>query len=159
VKAGKTTWTENWKSIASFLLEGNTEDFSLFLGRFFRFLNFPFVNLELGLSKFIPNEKYFSTKGDKKIISEIQNRSLAHSQLIFNFATTILESIGVDAFLQKTTLFLVEKVKQKYQDSKWMSYDQMILAVRDSIYNNQHLVSILREKYQVCLLDEFKIQI
>jgi len=156
VKAGKTTWTENWKSIASFLLEGNTEDFSLFLGRFFRFLNFPFVNLELGLSKFIPNEKYFSTKGDKKIISEIQNRSLAHSQLIFNFATTILESIGVDAFLQKTTLFLVEKVKQKYQDSKWMSYDQMILAVRDSIYNNQNLVSILREKYQVCLLDEFQ---
>lgn len=154
---GKGKWLNHWKEFKEFLEGRETLSFDLLLGKFFQYFRFPFINLEQGLSNFTPKGKYLSSaKKNESQVEDILNQSDKVCLILFSSVQKILQFINIDEFLQQTTLLLVKKVKEEYRDSKWMSYDQMVIAIRDAINTNPALLEILREKYKICLLDEFQ---
>lgn len=61
-------------------------------------------------------------------------------------------------FLQETALQLVEDTKQQLKTGESLTYDQMILKVHETLVKvpNHTLIQSLKERYQVCILDEFQ---
>ncbi|TGL61971.1 exodeoxyribonuclease V subunit beta [Leptospira ognonensis] len=154
---GKDKWLNYWKEFKEFLEIRKSLSFELFLGKFFQYFRFPFISMEQGLNDFLPKSKYLSSaKKNEAHVEEISSHTNEVCQSIYLCVQKILKSINIDEFLQQTTLYLVKKVKEEYLDSKWMSYDQMIIAIRDAINTNPALLEILRDKYKICLLDEFQ---
>ncbi len=156
VKKGKLC-TEKWGKLTDFLKEKSSFPLEIFLGKLFRFFPLPFNDIEEGLNQFIFKKDSFST--DKKKLSRVEivhNRTSSVCEQLFVPIKNILNTFDIDLFLQKTALYLVQQIKEDIKISNWQSYDQMILTVHDALENNSELLDNLREKYNVCLLDEFQ---
>lgn len=61
-----------------------------------------------------------------------------------------------DKFLGYTVYLTIKNLKYELNESKWISYDQMIQIVNESISTNPLLVSTLRERFDTCIVDEFQ---
>lgn len=59
-------------------------------------------------------------------------------------------------FLGYTIYLTIKILKEELQKSKWISYDQMIQIVNESIQSNPVLVQSLRERFDICIVDEFQ---
>ncbi|XDD48570.1 UvrD-helicase domain-containing protein (plasmid) [Leptospira sp. WS39.C2] len=61
-------------------------------------------------------------------------------------------------FLQDTVGMLLSETKSIFEESEFLTYDQMILKVYDCIVRNpnQTLIQSIKERFNVCILDEFQ---
>ncbi|MDF3821549.1 UvrD-helicase domain-containing protein [Leptospira sp. 96542] len=61
-----------------------------------------------------------------------------------------------DRFVQSTVEKLIENTKEHLAIGEEITYDQMILKLRDAIRTNDILLKELRERFNICILDEFQ---
>lgn len=90
--------------------------------------------------------------GNKEQILAAGAKLLSGKKYPYNNDSTPWSS---ETFLQKTTLIAKEMVEEEFKNGEWLSYDQMILKVRDSL-NNSILKKALQDRYQIGILDEFQ---
>ena len=98
----------------------------------------------------LENSKYFKNK--EKII-------FAAKQLVSGkkFPYSMDKSpASEENFMQKTALIVKEMVEKDFQSSEYLSYDQMILKIRDTLRKNSLLKDAIRSRYKVGILDEFQ---
>ncbi|BDA78371.1 exodeoxyribonuclease V subunit beta [Leptospira kobayashii] len=67
-----------------------------------------------------------------------------------------MEEWNSENFKQNTAILIAENLKEEFKTGEWMSYDQMVLKLRDSLRTNPHLKEALSERYQVGIIDEFQ---
>lgn len=98
------------------------------------------------------------TKNLNKEAIELQS---SISNLISLFEDTFpIDKIDLEGewFLQETVLKLTQDTKLQLKTGDLLTYDQMILKVHETVVTapNPSLVQSLKERYQVCILDEFQ---
>ncbi|WP_411822239.1 UvrD-helicase domain-containing protein [Leptospira sp. 'Mane'] len=67
-----------------------------------------------------------------------------------------MEEWTSENFKQNTAILISERLKEEFKTGEWISYDQMVLKLRDSLRNNFHLKEALQGRYQVGIIDEFQ---
>ncbi|MCE9499709.1 MAG: UvrD-helicase domain-containing protein [Leptospira sp.] len=99
--------------------------------------------------------------GASEYFQNIEKIIYAATQLISgkNFPYVADESPFNDKnFLQKTALIIRDMVEKDFKSSEYLSYDQMILTVRDALrkVKNTKLKTAIQSRYKVGILDEFQ---
>lgn len=61
-----------------------------------------------------------------------------------------------DEFLQYITLKLVDLTKKSLIESDSITYDQMILKLKEAVTQSPEFVKTLQNRYEICILDEFQ---
>lgn len=153
-------WMENWLSMSTFLEALRTKDLESIKGELQRIG---------GLQRKADNESYqgfaYLLLIGKTITKNLNQDAIQVQSLIAELISLLQESFPLDKidlngewFLQETALQLVEDTKLQLNTGDALTYDQMILKVHESVVQvpNPSLIQSLKERYQVCILDEFQ---
>ncbi len=150
-------WIPAWDSFLNLFQQIDSMEWEHWIVRYFSLCHFPFTSPQTG-HKDLVFKKEFIKKASftEEFATELESSTSRVLRFIFKISEQLLQSVNIDHFIHQTALFLVQKVNERYATSKWMSYDQMLIAVRDAVRNKQELRSALRERFSFCLLDEFQ---
>jgi exodeoxyribonuclease V beta subunit len=61
-----------------------------------------------------------------------------------------------NGFLTYTLYLAMEILEKQLEDSEWITYDAMIQIVRKAVESNPELVQALRDRFDICIVDEFQ---
>ncbi|EOQ87260.1 UvrD/REP helicase N-terminal domain protein, partial [Leptospira yanagawae serovar Saopaulo str. Sao Paulo = ATCC 700523] len=154
-------WIDNWKSLESFANAIQNEDIKTVARELKRISK---LNRSLGKDVKGTGFDYFLLKGST-IVKNLDAASIVLQGKIDSVVHSLKEVFPLaqldydgSIFLQNTVFELKAKTKSTIEKGEYLTYDQMILKVYDAIVRNpnQILVQSLRERFQVCILDEFQ---
>ncbi|TGL16297.1 UvrD-helicase domain-containing protein [Leptospira meyeri] len=153
-------WIENWLLFESFLSAINSKSPELLKIELQRITGLKRNSDGTTYQGF----SYFLLEG--KTVAKDLNTEASELQSSIKIVISLLEeTFPIDKidmngvwFLQETTLRLVEDTKQHLKTGESLTYDEMILKVHETLVSlpNQSLIQSLKERYQVCILDEFQ---
>ncbi|MBM9547808.1 UvrD-helicase domain-containing protein [Leptospira sp. 201903074] len=153
-------WIENWLSMNHFLEALLSKDFKNLKTELLRIGSFQRTAEKISYQGFT----YLLLAG--KTITKNLNKEATELQSTISMLISLLEeTFPIDQidlegewFLQETALQLVEDTKLLLQTGDSLTYDQMILKVYETVVTspNPSLVQSLKERFQVCILDEFQ---
>lgn len=153
-------WMENWLLFESFLSAIKSKDPELLkieLQRIVGLKRSSEGETYQGFTYFLLVGKTVAKNLDAKALQLQSNIEAVVSLLEETFPIDQIDMNGV-WFLQETALQLVEDTKQQLKTGESLTYDQMILKVHETLVKvpNHTLIQSLKERYQVCILDEFQ---
>lgn len=153
-------WIENWLSMDTFFVALLSKDLKSLRTELQRIGSLHRTADKISYEGFA----YLLLTG--KTITKNLNKEATELQSIISTLVSLLEeTFPIDQidlegewFLQETALKLVEDTKLLLQTGDSLTYDQMILKVHETVVTspNPSLVQSLKERYQVCILDEFQ---
>lgn len=153
-------WIENWISLSSFLTSIKTKDFELLKTELQRIDGFKRSSEGINYQGF----SYLLLAG-KTVAKNLNNEAINLQTSIETLISLLIETFPIDQidlngewFLQETALRLVEDIKSELKTGDSLTYDQMILKVHETLVTspNFSLIQSLKERYQICILDEFQ---
>ncbi|PJZ43845.1 UvrD-helicase domain-containing protein [Leptospira brenneri] len=153
-------WLEAWSSLNQFILAISAKDNKQLKSELLRIKNFKRTSEGANYQGF----SYLLLTG-KTIVKNLNKEAVELQSSITNLVTLLeetfpIEEIDLDGkwFLQETVFRLVEKSKSQLNTNDTLTYDQMILKVYEAVVTspNTSLITSLKERYQVCILDEFQ---
>ncbi|TGM74426.1 exodeoxyribonuclease V subunit beta [Leptospira mtsangambouensis] len=153
-------WMENWLLFESFLSAIKSKDPELLKIELQRIVGLKRSSegaTYQGFAYFLLVGKTVAKNLDAKALQLQSNIESVVSLLEETFPIDQIDMNGV-WFLQETALQLVEDTKQQLKTGESLTYDQMILKVHETLVKvpNHTLIQSLKERYQVCILDEFQ---
>lgn len=153
-------WIENWLSMDIFLAALLSKDLETIKSELLRIANFQRTADKINYQGFT----YLLLTG-KTITKNLSKEAEVVQSSIDELVPLLHETFPLDKidlqgdwFLQKTALQLVEDTKKLLQSGDLLTYDQMILKVHETVVTspNASLIQSLKDRYQVCILDEFQ---
>ncbi|TGL33409.1 UvrD-helicase domain-containing protein [Leptospira perdikensis] len=153
-------WIENWSLMHTFaetLVSKNSESLKKELQRITGLQRTADKVAYQGFAYLLLTGKTITKNLNKEAI-ELQSSIKTLISLLED--TFPIEKIDLEGewFLQETALRLAEDTKSQLKTGDTLTYDQMILKVHETVVTkpNPSLVQSLKERYQVCILDEFQ---
>ncbi|MCG6142652.1 UvrD-helicase domain-containing protein [Leptospira mtsangambouensis] len=153
-------WMENWLLFESFLSGIKSKDPELLKIELQRIVGLKRSSEGVTYQGFA----YFLLAG-KTVAKNLDAEALQLQSNIESVVSLLEETFPIDQidmngvwFLQETALQLVEDTKQQLKTGESLTYDQIILKVHETLVKvpNHTLIQSLKERYQVCILDEFQ---
>ncbi|TGK77567.1 exodeoxyribonuclease V subunit beta [Leptospira noumeaensis] len=153
-------WIENWGSLNSLALAIESKDLKTLRSELQRISSLQRTSEGLVYQGFA----YFLLIG-KNIVKNLSKEAEVVQSQITNLIALLEETFPIGEidldekwFLQETVFQLVEDSKLQLKTNDALTYDQMILKVYESVVTspNPSLITSLKERYQVCILDEFQ---
>lgn len=153
-------WIESWYSLDMFLDALNRKDTETLKTELQKIGSFQRTAEKVAYQGF----NYLLLSG-KTITKNLNKEATILQSSIENLISLLNETFPIDKidlngdwFLQKTALQLVEDTKLQLKSGDLLTYDQMILKVHETVVTspNTTLIQSLKERYQVCILDEFQ---
>ncbi|EMY71588.1 UvrD-helicase domain-containing protein [Leptospira vanthielii] len=153
-------WIESWLSMDTFLAAILSRDMAVLRTELQRIGSFQRTADKVSYQNFA----YLLLTG-KTITKNLTKEAVDVQSLIAVLISLLEETFPKDRidldgewFLQETTLRLVEDTKLQLKTGDSLTYDQMILKVHETVVTspNPSLIQSLKERYQICILDEFQ---
>ncbi|EOQ94722.1 putative exodeoxyribonuclease V, beta subunit [Leptospira wolbachii serovar Codice str. CDC] len=153
-------WMESWLSMDTFLTAILAKDIDTLRTELQRIENLQRTADKVSYQYFT----YFLLTG--KTITKNLTKEAIDVQSSIKALVSLLEDtfpkdrIDLDGewFLQETALKLAEDTKLQLKTGDSLTYDQMILKIHEAVVTspNPSLIQALKERYQICILDEFQ---
>ncbi|MCW7492514.1 UvrD-helicase domain-containing protein [Leptospira sp. 2 VSF19] len=153
-------WIENWMSLDVFLSALLSKDTETLKNELQRIGTFQRTAEKVTYQGF----NYLLLSG-KTITKNLSKEAIIVQSSIEGLISLLNETFPIDKidlngdwFLQKTAFRLLEDTKLQLKSGDLLTYDQMILKVHETVVTspNKTLIQSLKERYQVCILDEFQ---
>ncbi|TGL85246.1 exodeoxyribonuclease V subunit beta [Leptospira congkakensis] len=153
-------WIENWNSLTHFVTALTSKDLKTLKTELQKIESLQRTSEGVVYQGF----SYLLLTG-KNIVKKLTSESLKVQSQIANIIPLLevifpFDEIDLDGnwFLQETVFRLAEDSKTQLKTNDALTYDQMILKVHESVVTspNPSLIKSLKERFQVCILDEFQ---
>ncbi|GBF51808.1 putative exodeoxyribonuclease V, beta subunit [Leptospira ryugenii] len=118
----------------------------------------PFHTVDSAASAFLSPED-FTKRKTAGVDPAPRSDVLQHTSLVNEMISKLelcLQSLPIQEFLIRTIYHIASETKNRFNSGKYLSFDRMILLLKESLINNKQLLEELQNQFQFCLLDEFQ---